>query len=253
MALRAENPKKTGEVLKYFKNAIEETPLEAPIISNFAWYLNKIGLREAANKYHKIAYKLSPNDPVIHNGLAFSYFAIGDYANAELFYKRGLALNPNYITMSNNLAWMFVCKSMDKSLNPDQKNNLLFEAEKVFKDNLKSNIQYGVTNYDFTHSSYYLVIIYVQRGEFEKALSYLEKAKSYSAGNEKKTTKINNCINLVKKLQQSNCHSQPNEQIPIEIEDYPIYFNEGKADNEKHLTDEIRRMLRQVDGIVLSH
>lgn len=251
LALRAESPEKRIEIIQHFKDALEEISCDAYILSNFAWYLNKIGLREYANKYHKIAHNLSPNDPSIHNGLAFSYFAIGNYSDSELFYRRGLALKPDYIIMANNLAWMLICKSRNSKLSIKEKITLLNEAETILLNNLKNENKYGITHYDFAHSNYYLGIINLERKKFSSALSCFEKAKSYSAGNDRKIAKINDCIDTLKIIKNFPSAQSLDERIPIALEDYPIFFNEGPPDDKKMLIGDINFLLKQIDNTVL--
>ena len=251
LALRAQNPTNQHNIIDCFKKSLQEVPCNPYILSNFAWYLSKIGLRERANQHHKLAYKLSPNDPFLHNGIGFSYFANGAYEKAEHFYRRGLALKPDYIILSNNLAWLLICKSRAKEISLEQKNKLLAEAKQILSENLKKNIRYGITHHDYIHSYYYLGIISTQQGQHDSALDAFEKAKNLCPEAKKKLSVINDCIRIVRELKNTSLPSSNNMRaLPIIFEDYPVYYNDGAANDSKLITAELKPLLEKIAYII---
>ena len=144
--------------IKKFKKAIKINPTYALAHSMLATVYDRKGLFDSAEIHYKKSIKYNNGNPNIVNNYANFLCQRGSYDKAIEKYKQVIE-NPKYSTPASAYENAGVCA---------MKANEYEDAEKYFRESLTINT--GSAN-----SLYYLLTIYLKKGEYMKARAFLQR------------------------------------------------------------------------------
>lgn len=179
----------------YFKKAIElnKNYVLAHINLGMA-HVNLKKVTEAKKNYLK-AIEIEPNNLLANYNLANLLKRLGDHTNSEFYYKKAIEINPKYLPAYNNVLDLY-----DKSNQNEKLNNLIYSAEKIFKDDQVINS--FKAKLLFKNKRYKEVVTLLEKVEFlpeqivQKQASYEVLAKSYDKiGNYEKAFELFQILN----------------------------------------------------------
>ncbi len=152
---------KDGDIdiaIKKFKKAIKINPTYALAHSMLATVYDRKGLFDSAEIHYKKSIKYNNGNPNIVNNYANFLCQRGSYDKAIKKYKEVIE-NPKYTTPASAYENAGVC-AMKANKNED--------AEKYFRESLNYNNKSA-------NSLYYLLTIYLKKGEYMKARAFLQR------------------------------------------------------------------------------
>ena len=152
---------KNGDIdvaIKKFKKAIKLNPTYALAHSMLATVYDRKGLFDSAEIHYKKSIKYNNGNPNIVNNYANFLCQRGSYEEAISKYLEVID-NPKYQTPASAYENAGVCA---------MKGNQNEEAEKYFRESLKINKKSA-------NSLYYLLTIYLKKGEYMKSRAFLQR------------------------------------------------------------------------------
>jgi len=152
---------KDGDIdvaIKKFKKAIKANPTYALAHSMLATVYDRKGLFDSAEIHYKKSIKYNNGNPNIVNNYANFLCQRGSYKEAISKYIEVID-NPKYQTPASAYENAGVCA---------MKGNKNEEAEEYFRESLKINTKSA-------NSLYYLLTIYLEKGEYMKARAFLQR------------------------------------------------------------------------------
>ncbi len=162
---------KEGDIdiaIKKFKKAIKINPTYALAHSMLATVYDRKGLFDSAEIHYKKSIKYNNGNPNIVNNYANFLCQRGKYSQAIDKYKEVIG-NPKYTTPASAYENAGVCA---------MKADKLEEAENYFRESLKHNNKSA-------NSLYYLLTMYLKKGNYMKARAFLQRLEQVVQPSEK--------------------------------------------------------------------
>ncbi len=162
---------KDGDIdvaIKKFKKAIKINPTYALAHSMLATVYDRKGLFDSAETHYKKSIKYNNGNPDIVNNYANFLCQRGSYKEAISKYIEVID-NPKYQTPASAYENAGVCA---------MKSNQNEEAEEYFRESLKINKKSA-------NSLYYLLTIYLKKGEYMKSRAFLQRLEQVVQPSEK--------------------------------------------------------------------
>jgi DNA-binding winged helix-turn-helix (wHTH) protein/TolB-like protein/Tfp pilus assembly protein PilF len=167
-----------------FKRAIELNPNDATAHLWYGFYLDAMGRQDENLAERRRAYELDPSNPTANSGLGLALFTAGHAEEAITFLKKAVALNPDFAMVHENLGRIYTeMRQYDKAL--EQYHGVAYMGERAYvlarsgdRNRARRNLHefLALPPSQRPRSEMQIAAIYVALGDYDEALSWLERA-----------------------------------------------------------------------------
>ncbi len=164
--------KKYAEAETAFRHGLELNPKHLALLYNLGSSLNNQRKYVEAEAAFRQGLEIAPEHPDILNGLGYLRAEQGHYAEAETFAKKALARDSSFASY-NLMAWVLVAGERDID------RGMTF-AQKALDSKPTDWPQTAETYPYFAIPEHTLGRAYLKKGEYEKAVQYLEQAAAFT-------------------------------------------------------------------------
>jgi tetratricopeptide (TPR) repeat protein len=165
------------QALIYFSAALRKSPGNAVLYNKRGMVELQLNDLEAARKDFQRALRKNPRYAEAHNNLGVVYYARRDYKKAIRQYEKALQLRENSASFHSNLgtAW-FARHRLDKAM-AEYARALQIDPDVLLRSATGGLVAQVLSPEDRAYYSYVLAKIYAGRGDVERCLECLRKAK----------------------------------------------------------------------------
>ena len=165
-----------------FKRAIELNPNDATAHLWYGFYLDAMGRQDENLVERRRAYELDPSNPTANAGLGLALFTAGHAEESIAFLKKAIALNPDFAMAHENLGRIYTeMRQYDRAL--EQYHGIDYRGQRAYvlarsgdRDAARRNLHEFLALPPSHGSEMRIASIYAALGDYDEALSWLERA-----------------------------------------------------------------------------
>jgi len=170
------------EAIRYYKAGIQKDPKNSQLYNKMGVAELRLNHNPAAAVDFQKAVKLDDKNTHALNNLGVIYFADKNYGKAVKYYKKALAINESNATYHSNLgtAW-FSQNKVDRAM-AEYARAIELDPDVFTKSNQAGSIARIESTEDRARYEFMLAKIFAQRGDWDNAFHWLQKAKEDGYG-----------------------------------------------------------------------
>lgn len=166
--------KKPLEAVKYLQRALKEDPRNAEASNLLGVAYLQTRSVDAALSYFRRAVKLDPEDSRFYNNTGTAYHFKKDYKAAVKYYKKALEKQADYLLALCNLANAYF--AMKKNLQAVDVLHRIVQLDPGYLIRQQESTLLGVGDLDMAERYFYLAKLYIQAGDKDRAILFLQKS-----------------------------------------------------------------------------
>ncbi|MBP7866293.1 MAG: tetratricopeptide repeat protein [Acidobacteria bacterium] len=166
--------KKPLEAVKYLQRALKEDPKNAEASNLLGVAYLQVHSVDTALSYFRRAARLDPEDSRFYNNTGTAYHFKKDYKAAVKYYKKALEKQADYLLALCNLANAYF--AMKKNLQAVDVLHRIVQLDPGYLVRQQESTLLGVGDLDMAERYFYLAKLYIQAGDKDRAILFLQKS-----------------------------------------------------------------------------